>query len=137
MGWSGCRSRYRGVGCSPLVRSSLRGPRQSYRLHRQNQSCDRTVGATTSRRIVADQLSKRLGQGVGVGTAAARARSSASRRSSIVPDGYTLLSAAEQHLFNEALYKSRPTIPQQLVPVAIVYKFAMCWLRSRTFRSLR
>jgi len=78
-------------------------------------------------RIVGDQLNKRLGQGVvvenrgGAGTVLGTQAVIASP-----PDGYTLLIGGLSNIvFNEALYKKPPYDPlKQLVPVAVVYKFA-------------
>jgi tripartite-type tricarboxylate transporter receptor subunit TctC len=78
-------------------------------------------------RIVGEPLSKRLGQGVvvenrtGAGTVVGTQSAVASP-----PDGYTLVIGGLSNIvFNSALYKKTPYDPlTQLVPVAIVYKFA-------------
>lgn len=78
-------------------------------------------------RIVADQLSKRLGQSVvvenrtGAGTIIGTQSAIAS-----APDGYTLLAGGLSNIvFNDALYKKPPYDPlAQLVPVAVVYRLA-------------
>jgi len=78
-------------------------------------------------RIVADQLSKRLGQSVvvenrsGAGTIVGTQSVIASS-----PDGYTLLVGGLSNIvFNEALYKKPPYDPlAQLVPIAVVYRLA-------------
>lgn len=78
-------------------------------------------------RIVADQLSKRLGQGVvvenrsGAGTIVGTQSVIAA-----APDGYTLLAGGLSNIvFNEALYKKPPYDPlAQLVPIAVVYRLA-------------
>ena len=78
-------------------------------------------------RILGDQLSKRLGQGVvienrtGAGTIVGTQSAIAAP-----PDGYTLLTGGLSNIvFNEALYKKPPYDSlAQLVPVAVVYKMA-------------
>jgi tripartite-type tricarboxylate transporter receptor subunit TctC len=78
-------------------------------------------------RIVADQLSKRLGQSVvvenrsGAGTIVGTQSVIAAP-----PDGYTLLVGGLSNIvFNEALTKKPPYDPlAQLVPVAVIYKMA-------------
>jgi tripartite-type tricarboxylate transporter receptor subunit TctC len=87
-------------------------------------------------RIVADQLSKRLGQGVvvenrsGAGTIVGTQSVIASP-----PDGYTLLTGGLSNIvFNEALTKKPPYDPlAQLVPIAVVYKMAYVLIAPADF----
>jgi len=78
-------------------------------------------------RILADQLGRRLGQGVVVEnrTGAGTIVGTQSVISS-TPDGYTLLAGGLSNIvFNASLYKKPPYDPlAQLVPVAVVYRLA-------------
>lgn len=87
-------------------------------------------------RILGDQLSKRLGQGVvienrtGAGTIVGTQSAIASP-----PDGYTLLTGGLSNIvFNEALYKKPPYDSlAQLVPIAVVYKLAYVLIAPADF----